>query len=218
MKRFFLPVFIAVILGATGAFVFDFAQNEKVFNIELSSGTIAGGFDSNEKEVEDSLIILEPIGGFKEKITKKYFGLFITPQTSPVQPDKFDGYHNGVDVEYEGILQEISVRAITDGTVVFSDWVKGYGGVMVLNHTIDGKDYFVLYGHLDPQSMIKNNIKVKAGDIIGVLGNDHSEETDGARKHLHFSVRPVENGLDFRGYVKTEEELAQWIDPLTLYQ
>jgi hypothetical protein len=40
-----------------------------------------------------------PVPGFPEEITKKPFGIFINPETSPVQPERFRGYHTGVDVE-----------------------------------------------------------------------------------------------------------------------
>jgi len=41
----------------------------------------------------------EPISNTKSRVTKKPFGIYITPQTSPVQPEKFTGYHTGTDFE-----------------------------------------------------------------------------------------------------------------------
>src|SRR5438105_4096773 len=40
-----------------------------------------------------------PIGNSLSRVTKKPFGIYITPQNSPVQPEKFKGYHTGVDFE-----------------------------------------------------------------------------------------------------------------------
>ncbi len=40
-----------------------------------------------------------PIANAKSRITKKTFGLFVSPQNSPVLPEKFTGYHTGVDFE-----------------------------------------------------------------------------------------------------------------------
>lgn len=161
--------------------------------------------------------LIEPVYEFKERITKKPFGIFITPNTSPVQPDHFTGYHTGVDAEFGDIVEDVPVRAIADGTVVVSTWATGYGGVVVLKHTINNASLFAVYGHLDPARFLSpGTIQVKVGDQIGILGNDHSQETDGVRKHLHFSLYTGEK-IDFRGYVETKEELASWLNPLDLY-
>jgi len=161
--------------------------------------------------------LVEPVSGFKQNITKKPFGIFITPENSPVENDKFAGYHTGVDSEFTDNSAEISVLAIADGTVIVSTWTTGYGGVVVIKHMIKNVPLFALYGHLDKASFLPTGTtQVKAGDQIGVLGDDHSEETDGARKHLHFSIYTREK-VDFRGYVPTEEELSYWLNPLDLY-
>jgi len=51
---------------------------------------------------------------------------------------------------------------------------------------------------------------------MGILGDDHSEETDGARKHLHFSIYVGEK-MDYHGYIQTQEELSNWLNPLDFY-
>src|SRR3989344_7022766 len=58
-----------------------------------------------ESLVESDKKIIEPIAEFSQRITKKPFGIYITPETSPVHPDKFDGFHTGVDIEYEDIAE-----------------------------------------------------------------------------------------------------------------
>ena len=161
--------------------------------------------------------LIEPVYGFKERITKKPFGIFITPDTSPIQPDHFTGYHTGVDAEFDNVVEDVPVRAIADGTVVVSTWANGYGGIVVLKHTINNASLFAVYGHLDPARFLPlSTTRVKAGDQIGILGDGHSQETDGARKHLHFSLYTGDK-IDFRGYVETKEELTSWLNPLDLY-
>ena len=164
--------------------------------------------------------LIEPVDGFKERITKKPFGIFITPETSPVRPDKFTGYHTGVDAEFINNQEEIPVRAIADGAILVRAHAPGYGGVVVIKHIINGVSLIALYGHLDPASFLPANIsEVQAGDRISILGDGYSEETDGARKHLHFAIYTDrgDEKIDFRGYVKTEEELATWFNPLDFY-
>lgn len=165
--------------------------------------------------------LIKPVDEFEEKITKKPFGIFITPETSPVENDRFIGYHTGVDVEFTDVFEDVSVKAIADGTILARTYASGYGGVIVIRHILNGVPIIALYGHLDSARLLPLYIsQVKAGDQIGILGDDHSKETDGTRKHLHFSFRQ-DNGnekIDFRGYVQTKEELAGWLNPLDFYK
>ena len=158
----------------------------------------------------------EPVDEFLERITQKPFGVFITPETSPVQNDRFTGWHTGVDVEYEDTAGDIGVRAIADGIVIESTFAKGYGGVVVIRHIIDGKTLLALYGHLDPASILPKNTNVRQGQTIGVLGEGGTHETDDVRKHLHFSILKKDE-IDLRGYVQDEKELEAWYDPQTFY-
>jgi murein DD-endopeptidase MepM/ murein hydrolase activator NlpD len=161
--------------------------------------------------------LIEPVLQFKSRITKKNFGIFITPDTSPVENDRFAGYHTGVDAEFTDTGADIPVYAISSGTIVVRTRANGYGGVIVIRHVINGTPVFALYGHLDPASLPASDIhEVQAGQQIAILGDDHSEETDGVRKHLHFSIYTGEK-IDYRGYVQTEEELQMWLNPLDLF-
>jgi murein DD-endopeptidase MepM/ murein hydrolase activator NlpD len=158
-----------------------------------------------------------PVDEFKKRITKKNFGLFISPGKSPVKPERFTGYHTGVDVEYQDIKSDIPVYAIADGTVVFSKIVSGYGGVFIIEIKLKSLSYTILYGHIRPASLPENGQKVYKGEKLALLGTGYSVETDGERRHLHFSVLPG-NHIDLRGYVQRKNQLSGWIDPLTLYR
>jgi len=56
--------------------------------------------DQSEEKIADEAHLVLPVNQFFARITKKPFGVYITPETSPVQPEKFTGYHTGVDVEF----------------------------------------------------------------------------------------------------------------------
>jgi len=157
--------------------------------------------------------LVQPIAEFEKRVTKKPFGIYITPQSSPVQPEKFSGYHTGVDVEYSDVEDEVEVVAIADGIVLRSEWVSGYGGMTAIRHNIDGQDYIVIYGHLNPDNLLAKGQTVSSGDKIGALGKGYSNQTDGERKHLHLAVYSG-NDINVKGYVSSQEELSQWIDPL----
>lgn len=168
-------------------------------------------------QVVAKISLIEPIDDFKTRITKKPFGIYITPQTSPVAPEKFVGLHTAVDVEYVDKPDvDIPVRAITIGEVIKSGTAAGYGGILVIKHNINSKTHAVIYGHLDPKSLVKLGMQVKTGQQIGVLGEGNTSETDGERKHLHFGVR-ADSTADIRGYVSSKIELLSWLDPLTFF-
>lgn len=154
-----------------------------------------------------------PIADFESRITKKPFGIYITPQTSPVQPEKFSGYHTGADVEYEDALSDIPVKSIASGTVLRSEWVSGYGGMTAIRHTIDDKDYIVIYGHLSPDSLLEKGNEVLRGEQIGILGEGYSNQTDGERKHLHLAIY-TGSDVNVKGYAASQSELSQWVDPV----
>lgn len=185
----------------------------------MSSPSPAGGTSSPTPGTSNSVptsSLIEPLPEFKQRITKKPFGIYIDPDTSPVQPERFNGYHTGVDVEYVDITQDTPVKAIADGERVEARTVSGYGGVIIIRHTINNKPTLVLYGHLDPKSFITKTT-IKQGDIIGQLGEDKSTETDGERKHLHLAILK-NNSVSYAGYVQTKEALQNWYDPLEFYK
>lgn len=183
----------------------------------------ASGLPEYDEEVEipvmlgpcetETQTLHAPIENFESLINFKPFGVYITPQSSPVQPERFTGYHTGIDIEVD-TETETPVYAIADGKVELARTVNGYGGVMILSHEIDGETYSVLYGHLDPASFSEG--EVKKGQQIAVLGEAYSQETDGERKHLHFSIKPGLD-LDLKGYVQNESALSGWVDPISLY-
>jgi murein DD-endopeptidase MepM/ murein hydrolase activator NlpD len=159
--------------------------------------------------------LTEPVAGFRNRVTKKPFGIFITSQTSPIQPERFRGYHTGADAEYSDITTTVPVHAAQNGTVVYSGYVSGYGGVIVLTGNINNQAVRFLYGHLNPSQLLPINTTVSAGQQIGILGKGYSKETDFERRHLHFAIIKGTK-IDFRGYVQDKNELVKWLDPLLL--
>lgn len=167
------------------------------------------------EELESPTIFLEPIRDTKNRVTKKPFGILIEPSTSPVQPERFRGYHTGIDIEVfpEELGSDIQVKSISSGELIFKQRVNGYGGVLVVLSEIGGEEMTVLYGHMDLGSVgIKTGEKIEAGEVLGLLGDDKSSDTDGERMHLHLAMhRGAE--LVMAGYTDKKEKLDSWIDP-----
>ena len=88
-------------------------------------------------------------------------------------------------LRWQGLMFEAAegepVMAIYPGQVVFADWFRGYGQLMVLDH---GDGYMSLYGH-NRLLRVGLGASVKAGEGIGEAGS-----TGGiARSGLYFEIR-----------------------------
>ncbi len=156
-----------------------------------------------------------PLGEALKRVTKKPFGIYITPETSPVQPERFSGYHTGTDFEVfsDELGKDVTVNAICDGKLLVKQNVNGYGGVAVQSCMIGEMPVTVLYGHLSLESIkFSKGETITKGSELGELGKDKSAETDGERKHLHLSIIKGDQ-VDYRGYTENQKELLHWLDP-----
>ncbi len=158
-------------------------------------------------------IVTDPIARASERITKKPFGIYITPKNSPVQPERFSGFHTGTDFETfpEEASTNVPFSAICDGKIIDKRTATGYGGLLVQSCSFNHQPVTVVYGHVSLTSIVKNKgDNLTAGETIGNLGQP-PQETDGERKHLHLGIH---KGMkeDIRGYVQKESELTAWMD------
>lgn len=155
-----------------------------------------------------------PIEKASERITKKPFGLLVSPEDSPVQPERFSGYHTGTDFEiFQGEEdKDIPVSAICGGPLRMKRFSDGFGGVAVQECLLEDAPLTVVYGHLRLNSIEAGTSEYLApGDFVGLLGTS-GPETDGQRKHLHLSIHKGKT-ITVRGYVNNESDLDSWIDP-----
>ncbi len=222
MKKIFILIILLLTLIALSYGIYIIIQKNQINDSDnTQTSTTSTENDpttslETPSETPDSNFAF-PITQFKERITKKPFGIYITPQSSPVQPERFTGYHTGIDVEYQDITKDVPVYAIADGEIIYSNFVSGYGGVLILKINISGSVHSILYGHLRSSSLPNTGKTLEKGEQMAVLGTNNSVETDSERRHLHLSVLS-DDRIDLKGYVQNQSELSGWIDPLTLYQ
>ena len=161
-----------------------------------------------------------PIDRALERVTKKTFWLKVSPGHSPVSPEKFSGYHTGVDFETteDEKDREVTIRAICTWPLLMKKWATGYGGVAVQKCQIDAQDVTIIYGHLKFESITTAiNTPLSAGDKLGILGLGYSHKTDGERKHLHLAIHKWTT-VNILWYVQNSSELNQWIDPMKYFE
>ncbi|MDZ7685216.1 MAG: peptidoglycan DD-metalloendopeptidase family protein [Gammaproteobacteria bacterium] len=73
------------------------------------------------------------------------------------------------------------VNAVHYGRVVFSDWLRGFGLLLIINH---GQGYMSLYGHNEVLYR-ETGDWVTAGETIATVGNTGGQERSG----LYFEIR-----------------------------
>ncbi|RPD85378.1 peptidoglycan DD-metalloendopeptidase family protein [Luteimonas sp. 100069] len=73
------------------------------------------------------------------------------------------------------------VKAVADGTVVFAEWMTGYGMLLIVDH---GNGYMSLYAHNDGLLKSVGNT-VRRGDTLASVGNSGGQ----GRSGLYFELR-----------------------------
>ncbi|HEY3051385.1 MAG TPA: M23 family metallopeptidase [Gaiellaceae bacterium] len=105
--------------------------------------------------------------------------------------DIVSGWHHGEDIF--GQLGE-PLLAVADGTIFSVGW-NDLGGYRLWLRDRAGNEFY--YAHLSAYSPFAvNGRQVKAGTVIGFMGNTGDAET--TPYHLHFEIHPV--GLLYLGY------------------
>jgi septal ring factor EnvC (AmiA/AmiB activator) len=85
-------------------------------------------------------------------------------------------------------VEGAEVRAVAAGQVVFADWLRGFGNLIIVDH---GSQYMTIYGY--NQAVLKRaGDPVKAGEVIASAGNSGGNEQSG----LYFEMRHQGRAFD----------------------
>lgn len=110
-------------------------------------------------------------------------------------------WHNGIDI-CGGGCYGTAVVAGADGVVTYSDWMSGYGWVVMIDHGTDESGYNVttVYAHC-AELYVYEGQYVSGGETIAAVGSSGNS----TGPHLHFEVRLDGSPVDpiSYGYVST---------------
>lgn len=81
-----------------------------------------------------------------------------------------------------------TVKAIASGQVVFADWLRGFGNLLIIDH---GKGYMSLYGNNETLYKQVGDV-LRGGDTIATVGNSGGNVDFG----LYFELRHKSKPLD----------------------
>jgi septal ring factor EnvC (AmiA/AmiB activator) len=80
------------------------------------------------------------------------------------------------------------VHAVAAGRVVFADWLRGFGNLLILDH---GDGFLSVYGN--NESLLKNlGDQVASGDVIAEVGNTGGNSEPGLYFEIRFQGRPLD--------------------------
>lgn len=107
---------------------------------------------------------------------------------------KFSTYtvSNGLKI---AAMPGTGVRAIFQGTVLYSQWFKGYGNLIVVDH---GNRIFSLYGNLKGPAVAIGD-RVSAGQTIAGVGESEDAQPGG---YLYFEIRQDNRPEDPRKWLR----------------
>ncbi len=113
----------------------------------------------------------------------------------PVRGDitnKFGSTRPDSTVQWKGLFLRANtsqpVKAVAAGRVVFADWLRGFGNLLIIDH---GKGYMSLYGYNESIFKLVGDT-VRGGETISSVGNSGGNDESG----LYFELRHEGNPLD----------------------
>lgn len=84
------------------------------------------------------------------------------------------------------------VKSVASGRIVFADWLRGFGNLMIIDH---GEGFMSLYGN-NQALLRKAGDDVRAGDSIAAVGNSGGNTEHG----LYFELRHLSKPFDPLGW------------------
>lgn len=159
------------------------AQSE-VEHLEQAARRLQEAIDELERRA------VEP-GPDEKKAFSQYQGLLKAPVDGKIisrygkYTDPYSGaasFRNGIEIE---AASGAPVKAVFGGETGYSDWLTGFGRVIIVSH---GNSYYTVYGHLE-ELLVDEGDRVKAGEVIGTAGDSGRGSGSSGGPALYFEVR-----------------------------
>ncbi|WP_372763071.1 murein hydrolase activator EnvC [Pseudoalteromonas sp.] len=167
------------------------AQSERKTNLKNLQVQLNSTKSSIDYLKENQQTLLNTIAELEKEKTKKIELLGLTrskgklnwPSKGKLAHTFGQRKHGGID--WKGVLinakEGANINSIHNGQVVFADWLKGYGWVIVVDH---GEGFMSLYGHA--QTLLKDvGDMVREGETVALVGQSGGQASSG----LYFEIR-----------------------------
>lgn len=115
--------------------------------------------------------------------------------TLPVMGDvlnKFGSARPESTVLWRGLLLRAAigqpVKSVAAGRVVFADWLRGFGNLLIIDH---GQGYMSLYGNNETLYKQVGDV-LRGGDTVATVGNSGGNENSGVYFELRHKGEPLD--------------------------
>jgi len=185
----------------------EFGTYDEDASVESENDILYASFDNKIVHYLNRFDYANMIGSIPIRLTNekqnKYFTCPVEGRPTSHFGPRRNRFHYGVDI---GLKTGTPIKCMFDGVVRYAKRCNGYGNLVVVRHDNGLETY---YGHMSKISA-KENQKVKAGDIIGLVGSTGRS----SGPHLHLEIRYLgaamdpEHFIDFTSYtLRTENEV-----------
>jgi septal ring factor EnvC (AmiA/AmiB activator) len=113
------------------------------------------------------------------------YGTYVEPQSGATN------FRKGIEIQAE---RGSPISAVYGGQIVYADWLKGYGNVIIITH---GDNYYTVYAHAEDLFRKKGDT-VEADDVIATVGDTGSM----SGPTLYFEIRHHGNTEDPLKWIK----------------
>ena len=145
---------------------------------------------TNEQELQQlvsslqELLVDIPVDASQQQPFKSLKGKLRWPTRGRLAK-RFGSRRGSAGLKWRGVMIEAAeggdVRAVAQGRVAFSDWMRGFGLLVIIDH---GDGYMSLYGH--NQTLYKEVGEwVDTGEVVAQLGASGGQSASG----LYFEIR-----------------------------
>lgn len=106
--------------------------------------------------------------------------------------NRFGASREDSGISWKGLFiranEGAEVKSIASGRVVFADWLRGFGNLIIVDH---GDGYMSLYGNNQAILKVVGDV-VHGGDAIASVGNSGGNETNGLYYELRRQSKPFD--------------------------
>lgn len=132
-----------------------------------------------------------PDNRFDGKPFSQLKGKLVLPVRGEIT-NRFNAPRPDSTVRWKGLFVRTSsgqpVKAVAAGQVVFADWLRGFGNLLIIDH---GKGYMSLYGNNETLYKQVGDM-LHGGDPIAAVGNSGGNEDFGLYFELRFESKPLD--------------------------
>jgi septal ring factor EnvC (AmiA/AmiB activator) len=105
---------------------------------------------------------------------------------------RFGSPREGAGISSKGVFIRArsgqDVRAVAPGRVVFADWLRGFGNLVIVDH---GEGYLSLYGN-NEALLHRAGDEVRTGEALATVGASGGAEESGLYFELRFRGKPFD--------------------------